>query len=283
MRTFICEKEMKLSRFLLKKYEGELSFSALNKLLRKKDVKLNGRRVSKDTPLSVGDRVEVYFDGAAIKADYETIYEDDNVLITVKPKGITSENFFTLLKKEKNDLYFCHRLDRNTDGIMAFAKNEGAYSELLNGFKKRTFKKNYYALVNGIFGSKSGSLTAYLYKEAEKSTVKVYDREIKGAKKIVTAYKVLSEDKEKDISFLDVHLVTGRTHQIRAHLAHVGHFILGDDKYGDRRVSEKNGISSLALSAYCLELKFDSGEKLYYLNGKKFVYKSALFDKIEGK
>ena len=283
MKTFLCEKEIKLSRFLLDKYEGELSFSALNKLLRKKDVKINGKRVSKDTPLFVGDIVEVYFDGAPIKADYETIYEDENVLIVAKPKGITSENFFATLKKEKKGLYFCHRLDRNTDGIMAFAKNESAYSELLNGFKKRTFKKDYYALVNGVFGSKSGALTAYLYKEAEKSTVKVFDKQVDGAKKIVTAYKVVGEDLKKNITLLDVHLVTGRTHQIRAHLAHVGHFILGDDKYGDRRVSEKNGVKDLALCAYSLELKFDREEKLYYLSGKKFVKNSDLCEIITGK
>ena len=275
MRTFFCDKEIKLSRFLLEKYEGELSFSTLNKLLRKKDVKLNGKRISKDVLIKKGDVINVYFDGAAVKLDHEILFEDENVLIAVKPKGITSENFFKALKEEKKELYFCHRLDRNTDGIMAFAKNEEAYKELFNGFKKRTFIKNYFALVSGIFEKKEGELVAYLNKNAVDSTVKVYDEPKKDTKKIVTAYKVIKEDNARGFSLVDVRLITGRTHQIRAHLAHVGHFVLGDDKYGVRKISEKFGAKGLALSAYSLVLKFDKSEKLYYLDGKNFVYEGA--------
>ena len=280
MKTFFCEKEIKLSRFLLEKYEGELSFSTLNKLLRKKDIKINGQRVCADKELSVGDTVVVYYDGATVKADYKTLFEDENVIVAIKPKGITSENFFKLLKDRFMELYFCHRLDRNTDGIMIFAKNEEAATELKEGFLRRTFLKNYYALVNGIFEKKSGDLTAYLQKDPERSIVKIFDDSQKNTKKIVTAYNVVSEDAAKNISLLNVRLITGRTHQIRAHLAHEGHFVLGDDKYGDRRVSERLGIKNLALTAFSMELKFGKCEKLNYLDGRKFVYKTDIIKSI---
>ena len=276
MRSFVCEKEIKLSKFLLEKYEGELSFSALNKLYRKKDIKVNGKRTSSDMVLAVGDTVTVYYDGAAVAVEHQTIFEDDNVLIVVKPKGVTSENFFRSLKAERGELYFCHRLDRNTDGIMVFAKNEIAFFELLDGFKRRTFIKNYYAGVFGLFEKKRGELSAYLLKDGENSFVRIFDEPVEGSKKIATGYNVVWEDRSREISVVDVHLITGRTHQIRAHLAHVGHFVLGDDKYGDRRINEKLGVKDLALCSYSLELKFVAGQKLRYLDGRKFVCKSEL-------
>ena len=276
MRSFLSDKRIKLSRFLLDKYEGELSFSDFNKLLRKKDVKINGKRVGEDLFLQEGDAVDVYYDGRKREIDYTVKYFDENIVCAIKPKGIASEKFFAALKGVYEPLYFCHRLDVLTDGIMLFARNEDSYQIILNAFKGRKFEKYYLALVNGIFTKKQGVLSGYLKKDEINSIVTVFDVAYAGAKPIKTGYKVLSENAEKDISLVEIRLFTGRTHQIRAHLSHEGHFVLGDGKYGSEKINRIKGFKKLMLTSYKLVLRFDKESILGYLDGKEFVYNDCL-------
>ncbi len=270
MKTFVCHNKIKLSKFLLDSYQGEMSFSMLNKLFRKKDIKVDGKRVSCDLYLFGGEKIEVYFDGAIVENSFSKIYEDDNVLVIYKNKGKTAEFIFSQLQKSYSEIYFCHRLDTNTDGIMIFAKNKISYDEILLGFKKRTFKKFYSCEVYGIFSKKEGVLSAYLKKDETLGKVEVFSDFVKGSKPITTAYRVLSEDTKRNVSTLEVELLTGRTHQIRAHLAFLGHFILGDSKYGDDRINKMLEVTELKLRSNVLILSFEKGDYLYYLNGKSF-------------
>ena len=278
MRTFCVDKKIKLSKFLLNEYKGELSFSEFNKLLRKKDIKINGKRAAADVLLEGGERVDVYYDGGAFLQDHNVLFLDENVLCAVKPKGIESEVFFNLLKSKYQTLFFCHRLDLKTDGIMIFARNISSYEIIYRAFKERSFEKYYLALVNGVFEKKQAVLSAYLYKDAASGKVYVSDSERSGSKPIKTGYSVLFEDVSKGVSLVNVRLFTGRTHQIRAHLAHEGHFVLGDGKYGVEKINREKGYSKLMLTAYKLVLRFPEESPLNYLDGKIIEYDNGLFD-----
>ncbi len=273
MKTFKGKENEKLSKFLLKAYDGKLSFAMLNKLFRKKDIKINGKRISKDCLLVGGEFIEVYYDGEIDAKKPQVIYEDKNVVVVIKPKGITSEDFFEKLKIFYDQLYFCHRLDRNTDGVMIFALNEQSYQSLFEGFKQRTFTKFYLAEVYGFFEAKEGILNHYLFKDSEKSLVKIYDSFVQGSKPVSCAYKVIEEKDES--SLVKIQLFTGRTHQIRAQFAHVGHFVLGDGKYGVNSENKRLGASKLKLSSISISLNFEKHCALSYLNGVEFSIKTT--------
>lgn len=268
-KTFTADKNRKLSKLALYNIE-DLSFSALRAALRKKDVKVNGKRVSDDVTLSVGDVVEIFYSPIVLEK-YSLIYKNDDVLVIDKHKGFTSESVFEQLKTEFKDVRFIHRLDRNTDGVMIFALNDESEIELLKGFKERIFDKKYRATVVGRLSKKKDVLTAYLLKDSDAAEVKIFDREVKGSTCIKTGYEVVEEFEETSV--LLVTLYTGKTHQIRAHLAHIGHPIVGDGKYGDFAFNEKIGAKTQLLTAEELTLKFSGDSPLYYLNGKKFITK----------
>lgn len=268
--TFKARRNGKLSEEILDYFNGAASYSLVMKLIRKKDVKLNGRRTGKDEQIKAGDEISVYAEIKDERAE-KTIYEDENILVLIKPKGITSEDFYELIKKKNADARFVHRLDRNTDGIMIFALNDAAEKELLKGFKDRTFKKYYIAKAAGTFDEKEGTLIAYLIKNAEKAEVKIFDEPKSGAEKIITKYRVLSE--ENGVSTLEIELVTGKTHQIRAHLSHVGHPIIGDGKYGYKSINDRFKEKSQILTAYKTQLFFEKESPLSYLSGKTFEIK----------
>lgn len=265
--TFKARRNGKLSEEILDYFNGAVSYSLVMKLIRKKDVKINGRRTGKDEQIIANDEISVYAEITDERAE-KTIYEDENVLVSIKPKGITSEDFYELIKKKRENARFIHRLDRNTDGIMIFALNDTAEKELLKGFKDRTFKKYYITKAAGTFDKKEGTLAAYLIKNAEKAEVKIFDEPKKGSDKIITKYKVLSEG--DGFSVLEIELVTGKTHQIRAHLSHVGHPIIGDGKYGYKSINDKFKEKSQVLTAYKTQLFFNKESPLSYLSGKTF-------------
>ena len=267
MKSFIADKNRKLSKLALYNIE-DLSYTSFMRALRKKDVKVNGKRVSKDVDLLVGDVVEIYYQLQEVEK-YTEIFKDQNILVINKKSGYTSESVYEQIKKEQRDARFIHRLDRNTAGVMIFALNESAEKDLLNGFKNRTFNKKYQALVVGVPKIKSAILTAYLLKDKESATVRIYDNHVKGSVEIKTGYKVIKQN--KDTSILEVELFTGKTHQIRAHLAHIGYPIVGDGKYGDFSFNEKLGQKTQNLTATELKLSFNKDEYLSYLDGKTFI------------
>ena len=273
MKSFIADKNRKLSKLALYNIP-DLSFSTFMKALRKKDIKVNGKRVSDDILLNVGDKVEVYFVSQPL-SKYDVLFQDENILVIYKKSGYSSEMVFEDISSLNSNARFIHRLDRNTDGIMIFALNNQAEKLLLDGFKKRTFIKKYHAQVLGVPNKKQDILTAYLVKNSQDALVSIYNQKVKGSVQIKTGYKVIKTFDNGKTSLLEVELFTGKTHQIRAHLSHIGHPIVGDGKYGDFAFNESEGVKSQKLTAVSLQLFFGENSALFYLNGKTFAVKGV--------
>jgi 23S rRNA pseudouridine955/2504/2580 synthase len=276
MLNFISDENIRLVKKILK--ENEIGYSLTQKLLRGKDIKVNGVRVRTDILLSAGDRVEVFYDGKKQRrpdVPPDIIYEDSNIVVPFKGAGaeVTATDFSARINdylKPKNETAApCHRLDRNTEGLIIFSKNKIAADEFFRAFKLRLIKKYYLAAVCGRPKNKNASLKAYLYKDTKNSFVKISDKPLAGYASIQTAYSVKTQF--SDYAVVEVDLISGKTHQIRAHLAHIGHPVLGDNKYGDKTLNKKFNKKTQALVAYRLVFNFESGSPLYYLNKKEIT------------
>lgn len=266
----------KVSDLLFYHFNG-LTRNTLYKALRKKDIRVNDIKISADTPVKAGDIITVYITNNLLfnKIKLPKIYEDENILIINKPAGIevTGENSVTsILEKEYPFIAPCHRLDRNTTGLTLFAKNEAVLQILLSKFKNKEIEKHYLAKVYGIPTKNTETLYAYLFKDNKKSMVYISDAPKKGYVKIETSYTVLEKNAKENYSLLDIELHTGKTHQIRAHLAHIGYPIIGDGKYGINEINKKFGCKTQQLCSYKLAFRFktDAG-KLNYLSEKEFT------------
>lgn len=286
MKEIIVDKKYdgkKLNSFLLDSFDG-LNLNTLYKALRKKDIRVNDVKVSENVTVNLGDNIKIYISDNQLfrvnNFNIDIIYEDENIVVVNKPAEveIVGENSLTskvlgyYKSKEIKNVFIepCHRLDRNTNGLVLFAKNETALNILLDKFKKREIEKHYRALIYGVPKKREHTLVSYLFKDAKKSFVYISDIPKKGYEKIVTSYKLIFYNKNNNTSILDVNLHTGKTHQIRAHLAHIGLYIIGDGKYGNGDINKSFKCKYQQLCSYSIEFCFttDSGI-LNYLNGKK--------------
>lgn len=263
----------------IRRFLPEIPPHVLRASFQRRDVKLEGKRVKPDARVTEGQLVQVYcMEPAAPPVD--VVYEDDDVLLINKRAGISVEPdekggasltelaHKHLLAKDAAALppRPCHRLDNQTCGLIVFAKNDRAEAILLQAFKERNMDKRYICLVRGMMKPPAATCKAFLLKDAEAARVTILDHPAPGARSIATAYETLEAG---PISRLRVHLLTGRTHQIRAHLAALGHPLLGDDVYGDRAFNRANHARRLMLCAASLTL--ETGGQLPQLDGKTFT------------
>lgn len=288
MKNLIVSKKYdnkKLSKVLLEIYPA-LKFSTFSKALKKKDILINGKRISKDCTIYENDLIKLYIIDDLLYPTYNIpiVYEDNNIIVFNKPKNLEvtgAESLTTYVHKNYNNNFMpCHRLDRNTLGLVLFSKNDVVNNILTEKFKNHEIEKHYIAKVTGMLSKKQDTLIHYLFKDTKKSMVYISDKCKTGYKKIITSYKVLSYSKEENSSILDINLETGRTHQIRAHLAYIGHPIIGDGKYGNNQINKKFNQKTQLLCSYYLKFNFksDSGI-LNYLNNKEIVLNNLPFSK----
>lgn len=284
----------RVDRLILKTFD-RLPKSLMFKEIRKKNIKVNKKRCTPEQILNAGDVVELYlkddvlhikekhYDFLKASVDLDIIYEDENIIILNKKVGVLchpdgKDYIDNLVARLKRYLYekgewnpesstftpsLANRIDRNTGGIVIGAKNSASLKILNEKIKNREIEKYYLTVVHGKMPKKQDTITAYLKKDSKKNMVTVTDNQVEGSKKIITKYSVI--DYYNDASLLEIDLLTGRTHQIRAHLAHIGHPLYGDGKYG-----KEQGRYRQALYSYKIKFNFNDENELSYLNQKTF-------------
>lgn len=254
---------------ILEKQCQTINYSAFVSALRKKDVLVNGERIKENITVLVGSQISCFVPDSAEKKDlFEIVYEDNNVIFVNKNKGIeTSDGEFNvvdeLLKKNKQ-AFPVHRIDRNTLGLVIFAKTVDVQKELISQFKKGNVEKLYYAEVCGVPQDSHKVLKGYLVKNKEESSVKIFNNKIQGGVEITTEYSVVKSS--GNTSLLSVKIKDGKTHQIRAHLAYNKMYIIGDGKYGKNEINDKYKAKTQHLKAYKIIFNLPKTSNLYYLS-----------------
>jgi len=291
----------RLDKFLSKTVKA-LPKSLMYKSIRTKKIKVNRKRTEIGYILNEGDTVELFIsedffaenacDEAFMKLTpkLDIIYEDENIMLLEKRPGLIvhsddEEDVNTLISHVKAYLYrkgeykpedeqsfapaLCNRIDRNTGGIVIAAKNANALRVMNEKIRNDELSKFYLAAIHGVPKKSEATLKGYLKKDASNNMVDVVTSPRPGYKEIITKYRVL--ETKKGLTLVEVELITGRTHQIRAHLSSIGHPLLGDGKYGINRDDKKLGYKFQALYAYRLAFRFkEKGTALDYLDGKAF-------------
>lgn len=311
MKEFIINRNdsgQRLDRFVLKAVP-RLPQSMMYKAIRNKRIKLNGRRAEISSRLCEGDTVQMYlndefFDSVpetefmSVSSALNIIYEDDNIMLLDKKNGMVvheddDNTADTLINRVKRYLYdkgeydpgaensfapaLCNRLDRNTGGIVIAAKNAESLRILNQKIRDREIEKYYLCVTVGVPPKRSDTVTAYLEKDSASNTVKVTDRKSGTNKTIVTSYRIIRDN--GSLALVEIKLGTGRTHQIRAHMAHIGCPLLGDGKYGINRINREYKVKTQALYSYRLKFAFSSESGcLDYLDGKEFRADKVWFE-----
>jgi len=298
----------RLDKFLTKRFKN-MPQSLMYKYIRTKYIKLNGKKCEISSRLNEGDILTLYikdeffeeqpdeYDFLKAPVKLDIIYEDENIMLLNKKPGLIvhpDENyhFDSLIARVQHYLYekgeyepkkensfapaLVNRIDRNTGGIVIASKNAETLRIMNQKVKDREISKYYLCIALGIFEKKSDLLTGYLEKNEKQNKVYISKKPTENSKTIKTKYKVLAE--KNNLSLLEVDLLTGRTHQIRAHLASIGHPLLGDGKYGKNEINRKMGYKWQALYSYKLSFNFTTdGGILEYLNGKTFTAPEVWF------
>ncbi len=280
--------------------------SLLYKYLRLKRIKVNGKKSEIRYRLQEGDVVELYIndeffsekapDFLGAPPEVRTVYEDGNILLADKPQGLIvhedqGETVDTLINRVKHYLYrkgeydpgketsfapaLCNRIDRNTGGIVIVAKNAEALRILNEAIRNREIEKFYLCLVKGTPEPRSATLTHYHRKDEAENKAVIYDHPRPDTKTMITKYTVLQTNGR--YSLVEVELKTGRTHQIRAHMAYIGHPLVGDGKYASNAAEKKKGFDCQALYSYKLRFAFREEHALSYLNGRTFQVPDVWF------
>ena len=286
MREYTVEKPgVRLDAFL-HRAEPSLTVGALHRYLRENKIKVNGKRLPLSARLAAGDVVRLYLPGQpaqgegpaylAAKPYFTPVYEDTQVLVAQKPAGLLVQDEAgaqadTLLNRARRYLYekgelaanapwlpqLCHRLDTGTSGLVILAKTPAALAQMTELIRTRAVQKEYLCVTVGAPARPQAELRGFLVKNAKRGTVRVMAAAQRGAKEIITRYETLC--KSGALALLRVQLVTGRTHQIRAHLASIGCPVLGDSKYGNTQANRAWHFKYQALCAY--SLRFPAMEK----------------------
>lgn len=303
MREFVIEKNdagQRLDKFITKAVPL-LPQGLMYKYIRLKRIKLNSKRCEISTRLNVGDVLSMYINDEFFEAkedigfksapaQVDVVYEDKNILLAYKKCGLVvheddDNTRDTLINRITHYLYnkgeyvpekehsfapaLCNRLDRNTEGIVICAKNAESLRLLNEIIRERMLHKRYLCVTVGVPAPKEATITAYLEKNEAQNRVYVGDRKTDSNKTIVTDYKVLKTAGE--LALCEIELITGRTHQIRAHMAHIGCPLLGDGKYGRNDDNRRYGVKYQALCAYYLQFDFSREMGILdYLNKKEF-------------
>ena len=272
------EEGRRLDAFLMERKGWSRSF--FMKALRTKKIKVNGKKMEPSYRLMEGDAVRSFVLEIKKSRPVDILYEDENLLAVNKPAGllsldVTGRTEDTMLDRVNSLLaergektaYPVHRIDFNTSGILLLAKNGRAGEILDRMIKERKIRKSYLCVVKGRPSPDKGRLENQLFKDAKKNRVYVAEHTVKGSKTAITDYRVVAS--RNGLSLGECHLLTGRTHQIRCQMAHAGHPLLGDDKYGSKEWNREKGERRQLLSSY--KTTFDFGEEgslLSYLSGK---------------
>ena len=269
----VSQEGMKLSA-LVRSCLPELDAPDVRAIFQHRDIKVNGKRTGSDIRVRAGDSLQIYYMDIRSRAP-EMIYSDDDILLVNKRAGLSvsaedgdGPSLEEMLRRSGYETVIpIHRLDVQTCGLVVFARHARAAEILRKVFSDRTLDKRYTCIVRGSMKPPVASCKAYLTKNAQLGKVTIHDHEVPGARMILTGYETL--DTRNGLSLLSVHLITGRTHQIRAHMAALGHPILGDDVYGDRTLNRARHVQG-KLMLCSSSLTLDTKGHLPQLDGRTF-------------